>query len=855
VEDGGKGLVDPLVARLVDDAARAERSGDSARQRLLLAEAAERLFDEQRFDAAIDLYITARDYASAARIAERAGDSERANELKARATPTPSPMGSTSAPGFEDSPQEPVLDEDDSGADRAERCEREGDLIRAAGMYEELGDPIKAANLLVDALSGKGVERIEGGAAIETARHASHLYASAGQIDRAVGVLRKVGLSDLAFALLSQVGRREEAVELGAKASDEVLDADDDDPHRFEEPPLPQAVSDRAAQDRRVLSAGEKYEQAGDYDRAARMYEYAGELARAAKAYERAGQHRAAANLFEKAGNFDEAARCLRASGSHQAAQRVLDRASTSQARSPDGTGAIDRAESLLARGRRGDRSAYVSAVEALSRITRQHADYVRARTLMATALSALGRTQEAMRTLQELLRGVDYEEGHLSALYEYGKLLELEGHLAEARSTYRIISDLHPTFMDVNLRMMDLGTTGIFELEALEQSRAAYRARAAERASTPVRKSPPRAATPVREVPASEAKTLPGVSSSRVDPRRRPGSTSRGRADDRARRLGGEYSSVSEDVPPPGPQRTPPADPRTIGASLTPADIAQDPESLIGLVLHGRFRVERVLGRGSQATVYLSRDVLLDRSVAIKVLESQAALNEQVLQRFLAEARFGAKVHHPCSLGVYDFGREEGVLFLAMEYFEGKTLRDHLAERGSLPAKAAIRVARDAASALAAVHKAGIIHRDVKPSNIMIDEEESIRLADFGVATTVDAAATPPGIITGTLRYMAPEQGIGPAADPKSDVYSLGVVLHEMLSGTTPFGSTVQSLVDRLQEPPPQLPRDVRVQESLRKMLERCLSIDVGVRPSARDMAQALEQELKAFDRERYTL
>lgn len=427
----------------------------------------------------------------------------------------------------------------------------------------------------------------------------------------------------------------------------------------------------------------------------------------------------------------------------------------------------LSRAEALVVRAQQGDRTAYEEALTELAGIPETNREYVRARTLMAAVLREVGRTIDALRTLQHLLAEGAYTEDHLDALYEYGRVLELEGHLAEARSTYRIISDLAPTYRDVTRRLMELGNTGLHTLSALT-------------------------------------------------------------------------------APPPAVPELPPS------PSLPP--VFQDPtapSSRTGLILRGRFRVERLLSGGLQAEMYLARDLILDRLVAIKIL-TVAAANETVqVDRFMAEARFGAKVHHPNCLGVYDFGQENGVIFLALEYFAGHTLREVLQDRGTLPPRLGLKIGRDLAAALVAVHRARIIHRDLKPSTILLDDEQNARLTDFGVATYADLAAPEPTVV-GSLRYMAPEQCVGPRPLEQSDVYALGAVMFEMLSGDLPFGNTVEAVFERMQRPPPELPREVRLPSSVRGLLSACLSADPASRPSSRQLMEALDGELHLMARDR---
>lgn len=262
------------------------------------------------------------------------------------------------------------------------------------------------------------------------------------------------------------------------------------------------------------------------------------------------------------------------------------------------------------------------------------------------------------------------------------------------------------------------------------------------------------------------------------------------------------------------------------------------------GSVLRGRFRLERRVGRGAQAEVYLARDQVLDRPLAIKVLSPHLADDPDALEGFLAEARLAARVQHPGCLAVFDFGREGELTFLAMEFFKGRTLRT-LLRGGRLEPFLAVHLAKALAEALTSVHAAGIVHRDIKPSNVLVDRDARAKLMDFGVAARIDAHFEP-GMMVGTLRYMAPEQARGRKPDPRSDLFSLAAVLWEMLVGTPAFDATLEGLKARMGAVAPPLPANVTVPEVLRELLSRTLSPKPEARPSsAARMAEGLARAL----------
>ncbi len=209
--------------------------------------------------------------------------------------------------------------------------------------------------------------------------------------------------------------------------------------------------------------------------------------------------------------------------------------------------------------------------------------------------------------------------------------------------------------------------------------------------------------------------------------------------------------------------------------------------------VLAGRYALEDEIAAGGFARVYRAIDRRLDRTVAVKVLDAGriATTDPAAMQRFVREARSSAGFTHPHAVTVFDAGEADGELFIVMELVDGPSLAASIAERGSLPEDEAVRIATQVLSALGAAHTSGIVHRDVKPANILLDARGDAKLADFGIAKRFDdltESLTSTGMIVGTLRYLAPEQARGEALSPAADVYAVGVILHEMLTGAPPF-------------------------------------------------------------------
>jgi len=211
--------------------------------------------------------------------------------------------------------------------------------------------------------------------------------------------------------------------------------------------------------------------------------------------------------------------------------------------------------------------------------------------------------------------------------------------------------------------------------------------------------------------------------------------------------------------------------------------------DSLVGRVLDGRYRVESRIARGGMATVYRALDVRLDRLVALKVMHQLYAEDDEFVARFIREAKSAARLSHPNVVAVFDQGDDAGHVFLAMEYVQGRTLRDLLRDRGHLPPQEALAILQPVLSALSAAHTAGLIHRDVKPENVLLADDGRVKVADFGLARAAAShTVTSTTTLIGTVAYLAPEQVTRGIADARSDVYAAGVVLFEMLTGKPPY-------------------------------------------------------------------
>ncbi|MGW1593201.1 Stk1 family PASTA domain-containing Ser/Thr kinase [Streptomyces sp. NPDC002343] len=231
-----------------------------------------------------------------------------------------------------------------------------------------------------------------------------------------------------------------------------------------------------------------------------------------------------------------------------------------------------------------------------------------------------------------------------------------------------------------------------------------------------------------------------------------------------------------------------------------------QDP--LVGQVLDGRYRVDARIAAGGMATVYRALDTRLDRVLALKVMHPALAADGAFVERFIREAKSVARLDHPNVVQVFDQGTDGSYVYLAMEYIAGCTLRDVLRERGAVQPRAALDILEPVLAALGAAHRAGFVHRDMKPENVLIGDDGRVKVADFGLVRSVDTVTSTTGAVLGTVSYLAPEQIENGTTDPRVDVYACGVVLYEMLTGAKPFSgqSPAQVLYQHLHAdvPPP---------------------------------------------------
>jgi serine/threonine-protein kinase len=264
------------------------------------------------------------------------------------------------------------------------------------------------------------------------------------------------------------------------------------------------------------------------------------------------------------------------------------------------------------------------------------------------------------------------------------------------------------------------------------------------------------------------------------------------------------------------------------------------------GAVVDGRYRIVRRIGSGGMADVYLAADTHLGREIALKVLHRRFAQDAEFVERFRREASAAAGLQHPHVVGVFDRGEHEGTYYIAMEYLRGRTLKDVVSADAPLDQLRVISVGAQILQAAGFAHRHGVVHRDFKPHNVIVDDAGNVKVTDFGIARAGASEMTETGSIMGTAQYLSPEQAQGLEVTPRSDVYSIGVMLYELLTGKLPFegDSAVAIALKHMSEPPPPMNREgLRIEPNLEAVVLGALAKEPAARwQSAEDFAAALE-------------
>ncbi len=270
----------------------------------------------------------------------------------------------------------------------------------------------------------------------------------------------------------------------------------------------------------------------------------------------------------------------------------------------------------------------------------------------------------------------------------------------------------------------------------------------------------------------------------------------------------------------------------------------------MIGTLLNDRYRLEEQIGSGGMSTVYRAFDPTLERWVAIKLMHSDISSDPDQLERFRREAKAVARLSHPHVVTVIDFGEDDGTPYIVLEYVEGETLKERIRRMGRLPLAEAVAYAIEVGWALSCAHSELLVHRDVKPQNVLIDQEGRAKVTDFGIARSLEVSGlTAPGRVLGTTDYVSPEQALGHGVTEQSDVYSLGVLLYEMLTGEVPFRAESQVAVamKHVREPMPDVQRRrPEVSSALAAVVDRATAKELANRyATAADVTEDLEEVL----------
>lgn len=267
----------------------------------------------------------------------------------------------------------------------------------------------------------------------------------------------------------------------------------------------------------------------------------------------------------------------------------------------------------------------------------------------------------------------------------------------------------------------------------------------------------------------------------------------------------------------------------------------------MIQRILARRYELQELIGGGGMADVYKAQDKLLDRAVAVKILHQQYANDAEFVEKFRREATAAAKLAHPNIVNIYDVGEDGGSQYIVMEYVSGPTLKEVIQQKGCLEPIEAVRIAKEIASALESAHRNNLVHCDIKPHNILVMPDGHIKVTDFGIARAVSASTmTYSGSVMGSVHYFSPEQAKGTVITTKSDVYSLGVVLYEMLTGQLPFNgeTSVSIALKHLQEEPVPIRQiNPSIPPVLEAIVQKAMSKDPADRPSSTELYADLNQ------------
>src|SRR3954447_6460663 len=274
----------------------------------------------------------------------------------------------------------------------------------------------------------------------------------------------------------------------------------------------------------------------------------------------------------------------------------------------------------------------------------------------------------------------------------------------------------------------------------------------------------------------------------------------------------------------------------------------------MIGKRLSGRYKILDMIGGGGMANVYLAHDMILDRDVAVKMLRLDFANDEEFIRRFRREAQSATSLAHPNIVNIYDVGEENDLYFIVMEYVEGQTLKQYIQQNSPIQVEETIEIMEQLTSAISHAHQNHIVHRDIKPQNILVDRFSNVKITDFGIAMALSATSiTQTNSVLGSVHYLSPEQARGGMANKKSDIYSLGIVMFELLTGRLPFSgeSAVSIALKHLQSETPSPRRwNPAIPQSVENIILKATAKDSFHRYSS---VEEMEQDINtALDPER---
>ncbi|MBI2251909.1 MAG: protein kinase [Armatimonadetes bacterium] len=272
----------------------------------------------------------------------------------------------------------------------------------------------------------------------------------------------------------------------------------------------------------------------------------------------------------------------------------------------------------------------------------------------------------------------------------------------------------------------------------------------------------------------------------------------------------------------------------------------------MIGKILNNRYKIEEKIGEGGMAVIYKAKDLRLNRLVALKILRAEFLSDAEFVERFLKEANFSAKLSHPNCLNIYDVEKTENLLYIVMEYFESKNLKEIIKIEAPFSIEKALEIIQNIISALEYAHQSGIIHRDIKPHNILINQEGLVKITDFGIAKAISSTTlTQNGNLIGSVHYLSPEQAQGKEVNLTSDIYSLGIIIYEMLTGKLPFqGENIVEIALKQVQEEPVLPSSLnpKIPPFLEKIILKILAKDPQKR--CQNIAE-LKEDLKVVYKE----